>query len=381
MPPATPMYSYTFSFTHKPPTLSPSSTLVSNTPTQSHKSPDLTSAHELGIYRTSISNLLICDSDPLKTPLYYIDTSTAKGRADLTLYSLPASARALLSAAPELRGFDQGYSPEVNTGHRFRRSHTDSYVGHEQRIERHEKGAPFPKAKALKQLAITHGTVQGTAYIRNASKDPERRMRIVLGHPDLVRGSREVEMRKVKKWSYGEYGISVLGGLGEFKVGGEFDGGWGKGSTYESGWKDDEGIGLRMRKKMSMLESEIDPFRDEEEMQEAHVKKDADRTVGADTSFRWLRTRSKADGLTNPYITRTWSLANYKLVGKNDEIVAVFESNGVQSFRKTGKLKIVGRRAEKGNGLGKTGVDVVDLREVLIVLSYCVIEEKHRRES
>jgi hypothetical protein len=116
-------------------------------------------------------------------------------------------------------------------------------------------------------------------------------------------------------------------------------------------------------------------------MQMANIKKNANTTVGGDTCFRWLRTHSKADGLTNPYITRAWSLANYKLVGENNEIVAVFESNGIQSFRKTGKLKIVGRRAEKENGLGKTGVDVVDLREVLIVLSCCVIEEKHRRES
>jgi hypothetical protein len=96
--------------------------------------------------------------------------------------------------------------------------------------------------------------------------------------------------------------------------------------------------------------------------------------------FRWLRTHSKESGLENGYLSRKWSMANFKLVDETGRLVAVFESNGVKSFRKQGKLKIYRCGVEEA---GTSDANIAQGRgpafELMIVLSFCVVEEKFRR--
>jgi hypothetical protein len=88
----------------------------------------------------------------------------------------------------------------------------------------------------------------------------------------------------------------------------------------------------------------------------------------------WKRTHSTSSGLRNAAIYRRLSLANWKLVDEldsdNKKVRAVFESNGLKSFRKRGVLRIY------WHGLDEDEWQVF-VRGV--VLSYCVLEEKLRR--
>lgn len=382
------------------------------------------------------------------------------------MYSLPSSALSVLSTAPEVGGGgggvdasghghgygsgDGGMSPEIKAenryggGHGHKSKHQQSH-GHKHNT-RHdhpptsEKDAePKPETKAktktkiklpaskpLKQFAFSYGTVVGTAYFRNASKDPQRRMRIILGNPERVRGTREVEMRDVRKWMGGEYSVFMSGRLGEgtgfFEN--EFPGG--RDNGWASGWSKDE-LNARSQNRDQITRSrakEIDldswdsldandpTFRAEKDTRLSHrgiaTKTDAD--------FCWRRTHSTPAGLTDPALNpsslkRILSAANFKLVDDKGGIVAVFENNGLKSSKKVGKVMILdggdggGDWGEHATGLDKTaghgfghgnrnvdkhgkmqmdtgtGVHEVGLREVFILLSYCVIEEKMRRGS
>jgi hypothetical protein len=117
----------------------------------------------------------------------------------------------------------------------------------------------------------------------------------------------------------------------------------------------------------------------------------------------WKRTHSTSAGLRNAAIYRRLSLANWKLVDERSDgdgdgdganntkqrngsrVKAVFESNGLKSFRKRGVLRIYcadddGEREGVVSGELEREWDdewLVFVRGV--VLSYCVLEEKLRR--
>lgn len=279
-----------------------------------------TDHYELGLYHLhyGLINLLFCAShSPNKTALYYAEINmTTKNTPDVKLYSLPSSA-SFSALSPELGGSHDG-------------------------------------TKLTGEQARADGTVVGAAWFRNVCKDKQRRMRLCLGNPEKVRGVVWAEMRDVKKHSHSEYCVEIPVGVEE-----EFDNSFE--AEFHGGWEDP-------RKNQAALGE------DDEENVDPKKKQ----------TFRWLRTHSKEDGLENAYLSRKWSAANYKLVDENGVRIATFETNGIKSFRKMGKLKIC-RAATDDNGerpqyQDETSVSHGDnLRELMIVLSYCVIEEKFRR--
>lgn len=105
--------------------------------------------------------------------------------------------------------------------------------------------------------------------------------------------------------------------------------------------------------------------------------------------YTWKRTHSPESGLENAWLFRVMSAANWKLVDEaTQEIVAVFESNGLKSFRKVGRLRL---RRDVGGGLAGLTVGEVDGRKkefggvdeewlTWVLLSYAVIEERARRD-
>ena len=104
-------------------------------------------------------------------------------------------------------------------------------------------------------------------------------------------------------------------------------------------------------------------------------------------TLTWKRTHNLASGLENAALYRIWSAANFKLVDDaTGQIVAVFESNGLKSFRKLGRLKLARSEdimeADGKHGVkGEEGVGQVDEALLLTaVLTWAVHWEQMRRE-
>ena len=284
------------------------------------------SYRELGVYylHHGLKNLLICDSSPSKTALYYADINMrTKNAPDVKLYSLPAT--------PPRSGFS---SPEF--------------------------GGVIDGTMIKGEAARASGEVVGTAWFRSVRKSKTRNMRLCLGDPEKVRGAVWADMRDVKKYAHGEYAITIPASEKAESAGFE--------NPFMNGF--------------DFLE---------EKAQSRPVFEN--RGAEGQRIFRWARTHSKDDGLENGYISRKWSVANFKLLDEKGTTVAVFESNGMKSFRKKGKLKIYqhhppeGLESWKSDGGGTsedhfagrhTSVGGENL-EAMIVLSHCVIEEKLRR--
>ena len=116
--------------------------------------------------------------------------------------------------------------------------------------------------------------------------------------------------------------------------------------------------------------------------------------ISLDThQYVWKRTHSTASGLQNAALYRRCSLANWKLVDEHSgNVVALFESNGLKSFRKRGVLRICRKEVDErqhwlpsistSRRAGQGYEHVNDEWEVFVlgvVLTYCVLEEQLRR--
>jgi hypothetical protein len=311
---------------------------------------------ELGVYHLphGLKNLLFCESSsPNKVALYYAEisyrTRPKPGVPDVKLYSLPSSVSIETSSCT--RPSAEICNPRSN---KLKRSS-------------HDSATAFDGTKISGDTARAQGQVVAAAWFRNVLKT--HKIRLCLGDPEKVRGVVWAEMTDVQKHRHGEYVIRVPeegsgGNLMDDVLGAEM--GKGVQNQFETGFETGFQGGYDAPKEMQTT---------------SKVRAEEGKT------FRWLRTHAKEDGLENGTLSRKWSVANFKLVDETGRAVAVFESNGLKSFRKIGKLKIYRTGVDGhhrfdtdlGNNAIVAGRSDGDLQEVMMVLSYCVIAEKYRR--
>ena len=212
------------------------------------------------------------------------------------------------------------------------------------------------RASITAAQARTLGHVVGEAHFEDVCKT--HRIRLCIGDPDKGSETRWWQMLDRKR-GHGEYVLNMSSDQDEnaaARIGfvNEFD------NSFDLGLS-----GLITNGGMEKVQANAN----QEEQQ---------------PNLRWVRTHSRASGLDNPWISRKLGLANFKLVDGYGRVVAVFETNGVKSFRRMGKLKVFDAEAAEIRDAGNDFFEGsehrnVDFDEIVMVLSCCVILEKFRR--
>ena len=190
----------------------------------------------------------------------------------------------------------------------------------------------------------------GVAYLRKVYKT--HKVRLCIGDPEHVKDNVWCEMID-KKLLHGVFLLTIPETNSNEN---------GFVNAYESAFKVDYKPSLDMEKS----DSQVSP----------PAAQQNPRT------YKWLRTHSKEDGLENAWVSRKMSCANFKFANDVGRVLAVFESNGMKSFRKMGKLKIfdcpgLAEQTEKHLFSPENGRAESD--DVMTILSYCIIQEKRRR--
>ncbi|KPI40713.1 uncharacterized protein AB675_10865 [Cyphellophora attinorum] len=347
--------------------------------------------HSFNLYRIpfTASKMLLTASDPEHTPLYYVEPALRAGKtgkADITLYRL----------------FPPDYIwPNAN------RQSPDIIVN----------GVPHDGRKLSAQNAREMGKVVATAHFRHTQKkiglaygDPGRTEVVGIIYCDPRKGELQREHRGLQHWetmsrhSKGRYsfvmpsisvGQHVLGStkfVNDFanpfssnpaSVPAESDEHSAHNIGRDDWWEDLDKSPFDAHGHATTDSYETTPSASTtSSVRDSSIKAPSSTPTSnphAPRHLTWKRTHSLASGLENAALYRLASVANFKLVDDHTgQILAVFESNGLKSFRKLGKLKVL-----KGEGRGslKDGEGVDEWLLLNALLTKCVICEQMRRDG